>query len=190
MNKKLLIILTLTALSFSSHAGFVFNTTTFYNTSEDDADGASYSTLKNHFFAGATFLSNNNMAIGWDYATWTREVKGSSSATASDLSLTEMGPRIIFYMGQNKNFFVSFNWNPLVEGDRTLSTGVSEEITGSSLYGSVGYQAKLSKKFFFGGSLNYHTVSISKATVNSTESDVSHSYTDIYPALDFGMRFK
>tara|TARA_Y100000296_G_C5067308_1_gene203003 strand:+ start:117 stop:692 length:576 start_codon:yes stop_codon:yes gene_type:complete len=191
MKISMKILLMALLISMSANAGLILQYSAGYHTSSDDADNGEYSSLKNQIFLGATFLKSHMMALGWNYMMNSRTLQGEGTDTASDLSVTEMGPRLFFFLNQSKTFVLSANWNPFVSGDRTLTTvGTAEEVSGSSLHAALSVQAKVGNHFYIGGGLNYHSVSISKSTVNGTETEVSHGYTDIYPSIEFSYRFK
>ena len=189
---KLMKLLFMTlVLSFHSQAGLILQYSGGYNTSTDDADESEYSSMKNQIFLGATFLKSHMMALGWNYMMTSRTLQGEGTDTASELSVTEMGPRLFFFLNSSKTFILSANWNPFVSGDRTLTTvGSTEDVSGSSLHAALSVQAKIGNSFFVGGGINYHSISITKSTVGGTETEVSHSYSDIYPSIEFSYRFK
>ena len=187
---KLRLLFLFLLLSSNAFAGLFIQHAFFYNTSEDDADGATYSTMRNSLLFGATFTKSHRVALGWDYYTWNREIQGSSAANAVDLSLTEMGPRIFALFGPKRNIVLSVSWRPFAEGERTDVNGDSQDIEGSGMGYSLAYQFQLSTMSYLGVSLNYQTVSINQSIENSTETEVSESYTDLYPALEWSLRWK
>jgi hypothetical protein len=101
----------------------------------------------------------------------------------------ELGPRIVFFLNQGKNFLLSAGWNPYVKGTRNVS-GTSADIAGTSYLVSLGFQVKITKKLFLGGSVNYHAIAITTETVDNTESTVTNSYTSLMPMIELSVRFK
>lgn len=187
---NLLKILVLSLCSWSVMAGLVFQLSGGYASSEDDAESGTYNALKFQFFSGATFLRSQKLAIGWNVMQNNRELKvGESTTSAADLSILEMGPRLLFFLNETRSFVLSMNWNPFVDGDRTTTNGVGQDVDGSSMHFALSFQAKVSRKLFVGGGLNYHVVTITESVEGSTVTEVSQDYTDIYPSIDISWRF-
>jgi len=174
-----------------SKAGFYFQHSFNYQTDADSDSGenAKYSAMRNLFVIGAKFGSAGRWVIGQSIILSGKSI-GAKTLTASEKnSLNELGPRVIFYLNDLRNFYISGVYNFYAKGSRTRN-GIKEDIDGSSYVGSLGVQMKASKKFYFGVSMNYHVVSIEESSVDSTQSTVSHSYTSIYPAIEFSLRFR
>ena len=146
--------------------------------------------MRNMVLLGATIGKKDNLVIGQSIMSWNKEHKGGSSLTAVDIALLELGPRVVWYLNDNKTVAFSGAWHPYVKGERKNSSGVSEDLSGSSIHAAMIYQFKVNKTFFIGASLNYHSVSIAEKTVGTTLTKVSEKYTDIYPAFDISLRFR
>lgn len=184
---KLYLIIFLSTFSLTSSAAFTLQWSTIYVNDEDDSSNFSYNKMNNSVFLAASFDKSQKFYFGQHLLSFSREFQ-SGSETVS-ISTTELGPKFLYYFSQAKTVFVSGSWNPYTKGDRT-SSSATEEISGSSIITSLGYHIKLSKKFLLGASVNYHALSISKVTEGSSETDVSQSYTSIYPMIELAFHFK
>ena len=176
-------------LSFSLQADFIIDLANNFSIDEGDVENLEFSKMSNRAFLGASLDDAGKFYFGQNISSFSREFKVTSGT--SELSVLELGPRVQLYFNDMKTIFITLAWNPYLKGDRTNTTGASEEISGSSILGAIGYQMKLSKKFHLGGTLNYHSISISKSTDSSNvESDVSQSYSSIYPMIELSFRFR
>ena len=183
------IILLLTFLIKTAQAGFYFQHSFHYGSDADDVENLESTAMRNISFLGAGFGDNGRWIVGQSIILSNKEYKNDSMTSTSSLSLLELGPRIQYYFNQNKTVYISGAYNFYAKGDREQD-GQSQKVSGTSMFFNLGIQSRISKKFYFGLSLNYHTVSIDESTVETTQSTVSHSYTFIYPAVEFSLRFK
>jgi hypothetical protein len=183
--------LLLVVVTHSAHAGFYFQHSFNYqtDTDSDSSENSKYAAMRNSFVLGAKFGSDGKWVIGQSIIMSSKSIGATSLSSDEEISLLELGPRVIFFFNDSRNFYISGVYNFYAKGDRKRS-GASEDVDGTSYLGSIGVQMKGTKKFYFGVSLNYHAVSISESSVNNTQSDVSHSYTSIYPAIEFSLRFR
>jgi hypothetical protein len=188
--KSLLILFTLILISPQfAEAGFWLQPSIHYATDTDD--NTNYENAASHysFVLGATFGKKANWVVGQSVVSWARTEGSDTTDPANEISMLELGPRIMYLFGKDRNFYISGTYNFYAKGTRTIA-GDEAEIDGSSILGSFGVQMKGSKKFYLGFSINYHATSISKSTVDNTSEDVTNSYSRIYPAIDLSFRFK
>lgn len=184
--KKLLILFSL-IISLEADAAFMLEYAFNYISDSDNVDNFAFDKLDNRFFFGAS-LDDQKLYFGFNYLMFSRDVK--SNGSTDTLSTTEIGPKIIWFLGDRGSIYISAGWNPFAKGERKRSN-TSEDIDGSSLMGALGYQLKLTKRFYLGASINYHSLSISKATDSSNqETTVSNNYTTIYPMIEMSLRFR
>ncbi len=192
MNYKFLFsIFILSLISQNAYCGgdlyYSFN----YNSHEDQAEGSTFSTMKNIIFLGATLGLSQRWSVGQNIIQWNLSQKGNSDSSETTVSLLELGPRANFYFDETHNFYTSFCYNPYVKGSRKSSiSNTSEDISGSSFLIILGTQFKASKTLNIGLSINYHSVTISEATNDSIVSEVSQSHNSIYPTINFNLSFK
>lgn len=174
-------------ITTSAYADFKIDLNTGYNSYTDGANEFEFSDMTNHIFLGASIGSRDLLYIGQNVSVYSNEFK---TATSTDISTLELGPRFTYYFTTAKTVFVTFAWNPYAKGTRTTLAGASEDISGSSLLGGIGYELKLNRNLYLGASLMYHSLSISKSEVNNVSTEVSESYTSMTPMICLGLRFR
>jgi hypothetical protein len=184
--KKFLLILALIAICSIANAKFEIQTSTGYTSSSDGKTKNTFSDMTNHIFLGASFDNKEKIIVGQSASFVSNQFKATNT---DKLSTTELGPRLNYYFNDDKTFFAAITWNPYAKGKRTAA-GVSEDISGWSYLLSIGAVSKLGNNFFLGASLNYHSLSISKAIAGTTAATVNNTYTSLMPMLNISMRFK
>lgn len=179
-------------LFFLSSARAAFNIELFgnYTSDTDNVDNESYSKMYYGLFLGASLDGKQTFYFGQNIMMHTREIKGAGASQASTLSVTELGPRFTLFMGDTQSWALSVAWHPYAKGERQRS-GQTEEISGWAYLASFGYTLKLSRAFALGANITYHALNISKSVDSgNTESEVSHSYTNIIPMIVISFRFR
>lgn len=170
-------------------AGFWLQPSIHYQTDSDDNTNFEYASSHYSFILGATFGKKGNWVVGQSVMSWSRSEGSDNTDPANEISMLELGPRIMFLFGNDRNFYIAGTYNFYAKGTRNVD-GEEYDIDGSSMVATFGVQMKGSKKFYLGFSLNYHSTSIAVESVDNTTEDVSNSYSKIYPAIDFSLRFK
>jgi len=186
---KFFLLIILLFLTFSAPAAMYTHYSFFYYSDSDTDQKFKYNSMRNSLMIGAELSKDSNFVIGWNGLMWTRDYKASSSATKVPVSMTELGPRIIYFWGDERIFYNSVIWNPYAKGTRTIS-GAKEEISGYSYLASAGFAYKITKIFRGGFALNYHGLQISQKTIGTTTTKLTQSYTTIYPSVEFSYLFK
>lgn len=172
------------------YGGFYFQHSFNYETESEDAESLEYGTMRNYALLGATFGKKGNWIIGQSIYSWSRSLKNTAMTGESSVSMLELGPRVLFYVNDGKNFYISGTYNFYAKGSRKINGGTSSDIEGTSYLLSTGLQLKVSKRFYIGFSYNYHVLNITETSSNSVASTVSQSYTYAFPAIEFSLRFK
>lgn len=181
------LIVSLFFLINTANAAFMFDTMSGFTTTTDSKTTTDTSDVTNHLFIGASLGARQRTFIGQNITFFTHQVK---KATTDKVSTLELGPRVTWFFTDENVFYVSLGWNPYAKGTRTLS-GVSEDISGFSLLGSLGAEVKINKNFHIGGSLNYHSLKISKAISSANvATTVSDTYNSMMPMLNLSFRFR
>lgn len=171
----------------TAHAAFMFDTMSGFTTTSDSKTNTSTSDITNHIFIGASIGQKQRTFIGQNITFFNHQIKNSSTDKVSTM---ELGPRLTYFLSEENVFYISLGWNPYAKGTRTVSS-VTEDISGYSLLGSIGAEVKINKNFHIGGSLNYHSLNISKAINSSNQATtVSDSYTSMMPMLNLSFRFR
>jgi hypothetical protein len=184
MKKILLISL---FLMNSAHAAFMIETMSGFSSSSDSKSSTNISDVSNHIFVGAALGSKQQFFIGQSVSIISQQVK---MTVTNKVNTLELGPRFTYFFTQENVFYASLGWNPYAKGKRTVSS-VTEEISGFSLLGSLGAELKINRNFHIGGSLNYHSLSISKAISSANvATNVSNSYTSLMPMINLSLRFR
>jgi hypothetical protein len=185
MKHSILFIL-LFLVVFEAHAKFEVSTSSGYASGSDGKTNNSFSDMTNHIFLGASVDSKEKLIIGQNISLVSSQIKTTNT---DKLSTTELGPKITYYFNDDKNFYVGVAWNPYAKGTRTAA-GVSADISGWSYLATTGVLMKMSGNFLLGASINYHSLSVTKAIVSTTASTVSNSYSSIMPMINICFRFK
>ena len=154
----------------------------------DNVEKFNYGTMNNYLFLGIAVTPTKQFIFGQNVVIWNRTHKIDSGET-SQMSLTEMGPKCLLYFTEERTMGISFAYHPYTKGTRKVSDGESEKISGTSMLGSVVFHFRITKNFFMGASLNYHSTSIAESTVDEETETVSHTYATYYPALEFVLRW-
>lgn len=158
-----------------------------FTTTSDSKTNTNTSDITNHIFFGASIGQKQRTFIGQNITLFNHQIKKS---TTDKVSTTELGPRFTYFLSEDNVFYVSLGWNPYAKGKRTVNS-VTEDISGYSLLGSLGAEVKINKNFHIGGSINYHTLKISKAINSSNQaSTVSDTYGSMMPMLNLSFRFR
>lgn len=182
-------LLTALFFTFSAQAGFWLQPSIHYSTDSDDVTEFEYASNHYSFILGATFGKKGNWVVGQSVVSWTRSETNVDAAAENDISMLELGPRIMYWFGSSRNFYVSGTYNFYAKGTRNID-GSEYDISGTSIIGSMGVHLKASRRAYIGFSLNYHSLSISESTVDTTKEDVSNAYSMIYPAIEISFRFR
>jgi hypothetical protein len=167
-------------------ATFQFSYGLNYESDKDTAaaESSEYARTYHKIFLGASINGAKTLFLGQNINSWSRELKQGTNTTTAEYSLLELGPKLLWYLSEQRASYISLEWNPYVVGDRKIA-GIQSEVRGDSLGIGFGYRFKLSKNFGIGGSLNYTKVNIKKETVSQTESDKADGLTMIVPMLEF-----
>lgn len=170
----------------NANAAFYINTMSGYSTSTDSKTASSASNTSNHLFIGSGLGIKQHVFIGQNITISSQEIK---LATTNKLSITELGPKLIWYFDDDNVFFTSLIWNPYAKGSRIID-GVSEDISGTSYLIALGAELKINNNFHMGGSFNYKSLVISKSiNASNVASVVSNTYASINPMINLSFRF-
>ncbi len=187
MKFGLSLITTLIFLMNTANAAFMFDTMSGFTTTSDSKTTTDTSDVTNHLFIGASLGARQRTFIGQNVTFFTHQVK---KTTTDKVSTLELGPRVTWFFNDENVFYVSLGWNPYAKGTRTIN-GTTEDISGFSLLGSLGAEVKINKNFHIGGSLNYHSLKISKAiSAANVATSVSDTYNSMMPMLNLSFRFR
>lgn len=186
MKKILLTLLVYSGVVLSpAYASFQFSYGLNYESDKDTStvENSEYMRTYHKIFLGAAVNGAKTLFLGQNINSWSRELKQGTSTVAAEYSLLELGPKLLWYLTQERSAYISLEWNPYAVGDRKIQN-TEREIRGNSLGVSFGYRFKLSKQFGIGASLNYTKINIKKETITQTETDKGDSMTMMVPMLE------
>lgn len=185
--KLILTFLLFNCSNDNAFAAFMIDTMTGYSSSTDSQTSTNTSDVTNHIFIGASLGAKQRFYVGQNVTLFNHSVK---KTTTDKINTLELGPRVTYFFSEENVFYTTFGWNPYAKGKRTIGS-TTEEISGFGLLAGIGAELKINRNFHIGGSLNYKSLSITKAisttNVATTESD---TYTSIMPMLNLSFRFR
>jgi hypothetical protein len=173
-------------ITSNAYAKFEIQTSTGYSSNTDGKTKNSFTDISNHVFLGASFDNKDRLIIGQNISIISNQFK---TTTTDKISTLEFGPRIQYYINEDKNYYVTLAWNPYAKGTRN-ATGVADDISGWSYMAAMGAVLKMNNNLFLGASLNYHALSITKSIVGTVASTVSNKYSSLMPMLNITLRFR
>lgn len=185
---KLILTFFVALFPIMSHGALFLQYSGFYHTHEDDGEQFEYSRTYNYLVVGGALDNKESFFISWSTLLWSKTYKSGSGSTENEISIMELGPKVIWFMDDRKTIYISAAYHPYAKGDRTVD-GTSQDVSGTSYLATLGYQLKVSRSFYLGASLNYHALSLSEKTVENTATDISESHTAVIPMLEFSIRF-
>ncbi|HXH76075.1 MAG TPA: hypothetical protein VNJ08_13980 [Bacteriovoracaceae bacterium] len=184
-----IIFLLLILFPLTSQASFLFNYGLNYDSETEASDNEYTKTRTFHkVFLGASVNNRKTVFFGWNINSWTSTVT-MGGGEEDNYSLMEMGPKIIWFIGESQNWYLSGEWNPYVTGTRT-KLGTEGDIRGSGLGVGAGYRFRLSRLWGMGAGLHYHSMSMTDETIDNAKEDISDKVTNIMPMLEISILTK
>lgn len=186
----LITILTFILFTQSALAGLFLNYSLNYHTETDGGDTEAFNLarMNNNIFIGSTVDGPQKMIIGTNFASWNKTQSKGEGDTEKEISLLDMGLRFHLYMTQMRTWYLSATYNLYSRGTGTVN-GETADFDGSGYMVSFGYHLKTSKRFSMGASIMYHSSTITSSIVDNTESEVTDTYTAIYPMIEMALRY-
>lgn len=170
----------------SAHAAFMIDTITGFSSSTDSKTSSKTSDISNHTFIGASIGAKQRAYIGQNITYFSQQL---TTATVNKINTLELGPRLVYFFTDENVFYVTVGWNPYAKGKRTVGT-VTEDVSGYALMGGMGAEVKVNRNFYIGGSLNYHSLNISKAiSASNVATTASDKYNSLMPMINLSLRF-
>ncbi len=186
---RFLLLIVLLILPLTPHARLIINYDLNYSSEDSDSNNVKNekSRIFHKIYIGGSLNDRKTFFFGWNINSWQSE--GKSGTTENEYKMLEMGPKLLWFLNDNYNWYVSGEWNPYARGDRKLGT-VSEDISGSSYGAGIGYRFRISRFIGLGAGIHYQTTKIDEAKIGSTEQNVSDNVTHIMPMLQLSAMFK
>jgi hypothetical protein len=182
--KYLLLILAI--FPMTSKASFIFNYGLNYS-AENDSSDTEYdkSRMFHKVLIGGSINGKKTLFFGWNINSWSSAIS-YNGGNEDDYSMQEMGPKIIWFLNENYNVYLSAEWNPYAVGTRNKA-GIESDIQGSSTDFALGYRFKISRLFGLGAGIHYHNLALKEQEINNTTSSLSDKVTNIMPMLELSL---
>lgn len=182
-------ILLLTFVAVPAHAVLpVFDLDVFYfsDTMVYNSQSSTYQRTFYDFMLGMPLNSKGRWVLGWNYDAYSFK---DNPGTATTLSVTDMGPKLVYALNNDKTMVLAFSYNLITKGTYNPGTTASQ-LRGTSMRAEFGYMPMIADGTFLGFKLNYYKASFTEEVTNQTTlSHVTDSRTGIYPSLAFTYRF-
>ncbi len=180
--KKIIFILIL--LPSLAHANFMFQYGLNYSGEKDTTTNKDYDKSRtfNKIFLGASVNGKKTLFLGWNLNSWSSTLKTNS--IEDSYSMTEMGPRVVYFFTENYTTYVTVEWNPYAKGSREKAS-TSSDVSGSSTSVGLGYRFKLGRNIGLGAGIHYHSLALAEEEINSSVNNISDKVTNIMPMLEF-----
>lgn len=156
--------------------------------SDTFANGTSTSTYTRAFydiFIATALTREGNLLIGWDYSALAAT---DNPGTAETLSVSKMGPKLLWYIGRAKLFRLGVAYNLVTTGAYSQGT-TSYTWKGSAISSDIGTNVFLTDSVSFSLRINYVLATFVDQFVGSTYSQVSVKRTYMYPSIGLSYFF-
>lgn len=177
-------------LNQPASAAPVIDVNVFYWTdsfSYGDTDN-SYARTFYDFMLGLSLTKKRRLLLGWNYGSMSFTDSPNSEETA--LSVTDMGPKLVYYLNKNRTVVAAFTYNLITRADYTPPAGDTTELRGTSMKFELGWLPQVSDSIFFGVKINYYSASFNEEITNETALEqVSYTRAIIYPSLSLTFRW-
>lgn len=135
---------------------------------------------------GIPISKKGRWVLGWNYDSLSFTDKPTTETT---LTVTDMGPKLIYYFDKHKTWAVGLTYNLITKGTYT-SGSTNTDLRGTSMKFEAGYLPMMWENVFIGAKINYYKPSFTEEVTNTTQLEqVSYSRTTIYPSFAFTFRF-
>lgn len=166
----------------------VFDLNVFYfsDTFTYSSANSTYKRTFYDFMAGFGITKKKSLVLGWNYDSMSFS---DNPGTETALKVTDMGPKIMYYIDKERTWVVAFTYNLITTGTYTPAGGTSTELRGSSMRAEFGYTPMMWENVLIGAKIVYYKGSFKEEISNNTSlAQVTDSRTVIYPA--FSMTFR
>ncbi len=180
------LLLLLLIFPATSRASFIFNYGLNYS-SENDVSDTEYnkSRMFHKVLLGGSINGKKTLFLGWNINSWSSSISYNGGDEDS-YSMQEMGPRLVWFLNENFNAYISAEWNPYAVGTRKKA-GVESDIRGSSTDFAIGYRFKISRLMGLGAGIHYHGLALKEQEISNTTSTLSDKVTNIMPMLELSL---
>lgn len=133
--------------------------------------------------ADVMFTVNNSksLAFGWAVLGVSNSSKVASSTV--DYSSSDMGPAVKYTFGKDGGISVLAAYGLICSGSYKITGSSAETWSGSSLFGQMAFESKLSETFRVSFSVNYYSASYTTKVVSKLESSIGYTKTAMFPMV-------
>lgn len=139
------------------------------------------------FMIGMPLTKKGQWVLGWNYSSYSFI---DNPGTAETLTITDMGPKVVYYLNKDRTWVVSVTYNLITKGSYNGGSAVTE-LRGTSIRADFGYTPYMTDNLLMGAKLNYYKPTLSEEITNQTAlAKTSNSRTVIYPSFAITYRFE
>jgi len=162
---------------------FYFSDTFTYN----DAPSV-YKRTFYDIMVGFGLTKKKSLVLGWNYDSMTFS---DNPGTEVSLKITDMGPKILYYIDKERTWVIGFTYNLITKGTYNAGGAAAEtELRGRAMKAEFGYLPMMWENVYIGAKLNYYKATFNEEITNETTLDqVSNSRTAIYPSFSMTIRW-
>jgi hypothetical protein len=172
----------------ASAVQFAFDVDVFYFT-DSFANNGTTSSYGRTMWDVAPMVGLDNkgtILIGWNYDSMS--FTDTPSGTTTSLTVTDMGPKIVYYFNKSRTWVVAFTYDLITKANYS-SGSTTAELRGTAMKGELGYMPEMFENIFIGAKINYYKATFSEQVVSTTLTKVTDGRTLIYPTFSATFRF-
>lgn len=124
--------------------------------------------------------------LGWNYDSMS--FSDSPAAVPTTLTVTNMGPKIVYYFDKDRTWVTGFTYDLITTGNFT-SAGATSQFRGTALKAEFGYTPEMFSGVMMGAKMNYYKATFNEQVVSTTLTKVSDGRTVIYPTFAITIRW-
>ena len=160
---------------------FYFSDTMLYSSSNTGTTRTFYDVM-----VGMPIAGKGRWVLGWNYDSMSFL---DNPGTTTKLSVTDMGPKLIYYVDKDRTWLLGLTYNLITKGTYDPG-GSSTELRGTSLRVEFGYTPHMTESLLMGAKLNYYKASFNEEVTNQTSlAKTTNGRTVIYPSFAITYRF-
>lgn len=158
----------------------------FTDTFSNGGTSSAYNRTMWDFAPQVSLVRKGGFLIGWNYDSMS--FTDTPSGTSTKLTVTDMGPKLVYYFNKSQTWVVAFTYNLITKANYS-SGSTTAELRGSAMKGELGYMPELFENIFIGAKINYYKASFTEQVVSTTLTKVTDGRTVIYPTFSVTFRF-
>lgn len=188
MRNSLVALLLLLILPRAHAASIEANVFYFSDSMSYASQASTYNRTLWDIYIGLNLDKKGRLIMGWNYGSMS--FTDSPNGTPTKLTISDMGPKVTYYIDKDLRFPLSVTYNIISKGSYSSGGGTALEERGTSMKVEFGYTPQIGENIFFGAKLNWYKASFSEEVSNQTAlAKVTNGRTAIYPSLSILYRF-